>query len=247
MTDATTRPVTDPAPVADLLRGASQRLVRTVDSLADDDWAEPSLLPGWTRADVVAHLALNAEGLGGAVLGVLERQPVPMYESEEARDADIAALAETPPRVLRDRLLAGVTRLADALDALLAEPAEVAETRIERTPGSGTSFKAQVVPLLRLREVEVHHVDLDRGYSPADWPAEFPPLVLDLHAGRWRGRPGFTAAATDLGRSWTFGEPGPTVTGPAAALAWWVTGRPPYPGAGEVTSDDGALPGIEAL
>jgi maleylpyruvate isomerase len=29
-----------------------------------------------------------------------------------------------------------------------------------------------------LRDVEVHHVDLDVGYAPSDWPAEFVELEL---------------------------------------------------------------------
>ena len=45
------------------LRDADHRLVRTVDGLSDEQLAAPSLLPGWTRAHVVAHLALNAEAL----------------------------------------------------------------------------------------------------------------------------------------------------------------------------------------
>ncbi len=91
-----------------------ERLVRTVDGLADADYAAPSALPGWTRAHVVAHLALNAEGLAGALRGVLAGQAVPMYSSQERRDADIEELAQAEPAELRERLLAGVTGLADA-------------------------------------------------------------------------------------------------------------------------------------
>ena len=48
-------------------------------------------------------------------------------------------------------------------------------------------------------------------------------------------------------RDWTGGTVGgPTVSGPTHGLAWWLTGRAPYPGA-EVTSDDGVLPGIEGM
>ena len=38
-------------------------------------------------------------------------------------------------------------------------------------PSTGQS--AAAVPWARLREVEVHHVDLGAGYSPADWPDAF--------------------------------------------------------------------------
>src|SRR4051794_11287560 len=78
---------------ADLLVDAAQRLVRTVDGLEDDDWSAPSLLPGWTRAHVVAHLALNAEALARALRGVVadgsDDGPRTMYDSDEQRQDDI--------------------------------------------------------------------------------------------------------------------------------------------------------------
>src|SRR5690349_6262463 len=99
------------------LQDASRRLVRTVDGLSDDDLAGPSLLPGWSRAHVVAHLALNAEALDGVVRGLLADGLVPMYSSPEARDEDIAELAGAPSSELRARLLAGVAELGEALAA----------------------------------------------------------------------------------------------------------------------------------
>ena len=77
----------------ELLDSGTRRLVRSVDAMTDDQWRQPSLLPGWTRAHVVAHLTLNAEGLSAALEGVHEGRQVPMYPSDEARDYDIAALA----------------------------------------------------------------------------------------------------------------------------------------------------------
>ena len=41
------------------LQEATNRLVRTVDGFKGDDWSAASGLPGWTRAHVVAHLALG--------------------------------------------------------------------------------------------------------------------------------------------------------------------------------------------
>ena len=61
-----------PDSVVHLLESATRRLVRSVDAMTDDQFAEPSLLPGWTRGHVVAHLTLNAEGLAGALEGVHE-------------------------------------------------------------------------------------------------------------------------------------------------------------------------------
>ena len=77
----------------ELLPEATQRLVRTVDGLDDAALAAPSGLPDWTRAHVVAHLALNAEGLARVLTSRTEGRPTSMYRSDEARDGDIDDLA----------------------------------------------------------------------------------------------------------------------------------------------------------
>ncbi len=226
------------ARLMELLDSGTRRLVRSVDAMSDEQWAQPSLLPGWSRAHVVAHLTLNAEGLSGAVEGVHEGRPVPMYASQEARDGDIAALATAPPGELRDRFLASTTVIGEWVEEL-AENLE--GTPIERTPG-GRQFPAGEVGNMRVREVEIHHADLGLDYTAADWSSEFVALLLDWASRRPAGPTAFTAHATDLDRSWTFGADAPTVSGAGSALAWWVTGR----GTGDgLTSDDGRVPRME--
>lgn len=221
-----------------LVQEATARLIRTVDGLPDSAYAEPSLLPDWTRSHVVAHLALNSEGLAGALGGLVEGEPTSMYASQEARDGDIAELATAEPADLRDRLLAGSTYLDDAVGAV---PGDGWSTELERTPG-GPTFVAANVPSMRLREVEIHHVDLDAGYTPAAWSPEFCRLLLDGMSKR-TGDAAFTVDPTDLDGTWSIGSGvGPTVTGPAGALGWWLTGRTPD---ASVTSSTGTLPEVE--
>lgn len=224
------------------IRPASQRLVRTVDALEDEAWSGPSLLPGWSRAHVVAHLALNAEALAGVLRGVEEGRAVPMYASQESRDADIAELAADSPATLRERLLSGIT---DFYLVLAALPPDRADVEVERVPG-GPTFRADAVAGLRLREVEVHHADLDCGYSHHDWTKDFAASVLD-HRSR-AARPstgGCTVYAVDLDRRWTFGDPsaGPTIRGRVTALAWWAAGRKVED---TLESDTGAIPEVSA-
>jgi len=96
---------------------------------------------------------------------------------------------------------------------------------------------------MRVREVEIHHADLGLDYTAADWSPDFVALLLDARMEAYDGPLGFTAHATDLARSWTFGAGGPTVSGVGSALAWWATGR----GTGDgLTSDDGRVPRMEA-
>ena len=225
--------------VEDLLPEATRRLIRTADDLAYEEYPEPSGLPDWTRAHVLAHLALNAEGLAAALGGIVEGERTPMYASQEARDGDIAELAKASPSALRSRLLGATTDLAEAIAAL---PEDQWDTTIDRVPG-GRTFTAGDVPGMRLREVEIHHADLAAGYDHRSWPPEFAVLLVDGLRDKDVSTDPFRARATDLDRAWGFGEGGPTVSGTGADLGWWLTGR----GAGAgLTSDSGTLPQIGA-
>ncbi|MDN4174818.1 maleylpyruvate isomerase family mycothiol-dependent enzyme [Nocardioides sp. SOB77] len=230
----------DASPLAD----ASARFVRTVDALSDDDWRAPSLLPGWSRAHLVAHVSLNAEALAGVLEGAVRGVPTAMYPSQEQRDADIEELAAATPAEQRDRLLASTTAFADALAAV---PEDGWAGTFDRTPGQRPRPLVDV-PAMRLREVEVHHVDLGRDVVPADWPAEFAVALVDAMVGRGPAERPLRVHATDLDRTWET-APGATTTvrGTVAELGWWLSGREPLPGAARPTSEDGVLPRIEEL
>lgn len=221
---------------------AGQRLVRSVDGLTGDDWGAPSGLPEWTRAHVVAHLALNGEALAAVLTGVVEGEPVPMYESQEQRDTDIAELAEADAAELRERLLASTVTFVESAQLV---PPESWEGRFDRTR-NGPALPLRAIPLMRLREIEIHHVDLATGYSPDDWSRAFSEELLDGMVRRQQPDPGFLVRPLDTDRTWTVGEPGDdplVVTGPVAHVAWWTTGRPP---SRQVSSTRGELPTIEA-
>jgi maleylpyruvate isomerase len=224
----------------DHLVTAGQRLVRSVDALSGDDWSAPSLLPGWTRAHVVAHLALNGEALGGVLRGVVEGEPVPMYATQESRDDDIEELAGADHPEIRQRLLAATTTFLDAVQAV---PEDAWSGRFERTTG-GPTFPLDAVPLMRVREIEIHHVDLGTGYSPDDWPKQFAETVVDGMVKRLDPEAGFRVAPLDSTRTWEVGtvdDESIGVTGPVAALAWWLTGREP---GDQVSATRGELPEI---
>lgn len=220
-----------------LLTEATDRLLATVAGLSDEEYAGPSALPGWSRAHVVAHLALNGEALAAALDGVRRGQPVPMYRSAEARDLDIADLTTAPPLELGERLASACRAYAAAWDAL---PETLRATRIERVPGGPTSFSAAATLGMRLRETEIHHVDLAVAYDRSQWPAAFAEHLVGAMVKRVGGS--FRIAATDTGAEWTCGNgDGPLVTGTAGDLGWWLTGR-----GGDRLTTDGELPGIEA-
>ncbi len=236
VTDATGRP----ADLSDQLATADGALVRTVDGLDDAAHAGDSLLPGWTRAHVVAHLALNAEALAGVLHGAHLGQPQPMYATAEERDTDIAELAAAGPTALRDRFLGGTGRFGEALAAMADGDWD---GTFERSPG-GPEYSVADVALMRLREVEIHHADLDAGYTAADWPEPFRRILLRSMEKRSYPAP-FSVSPTDLGETWHYGagDGGPVVTGTSSALGWWLTGR----GTGEgLTTDANVLPEVES-
>jgi maleylpyruvate isomerase len=223
----------------ELLPQATRRLIRTTDALADEEYAAPSGLPDWTRAHVLAHLALNAEGLAAALSGIVEGEPTPMYISQEARDGDIAELAAQGPSAIRSRLLGASTDLTEAIAAV---PQDADDTVLERVPG-GPHFPASSVPEMRLREIEIHHADLAAGYDRRSWSPEFAAHLLDVIFSKGVSAGPLQARATDLDRTWTSGTGGPIVSGSGADLGWWLTGRGDGDG---LTSHNGVLPRIGA-
>lgn len=232
---------------ADLVGPAATRVLRTVDALADDAWEGPSLLPGWTRAHLVAHLVLNAEALTRLLHGVVadadDDVPRTMYDSDEQRGQDIDELAGAGPSQIRERLLGATTVFADAVTAM---PGDAWEARVERTPG-GRTMRVASVPGMRLRELEIHHVDLDAGYTTSDWTPAFAEHLLDAMAKRLSPTPAVEVRPDDLPRTWVLGSgeseyPVPVVTGPAADLGWWLTGRQ---APGTLSCSHGELPEIE--
>ena len=226
-----------------LLPEATQRLVRTVDGLDDDALGAPSGLPDWTRAHVVAHLALNAEGLAGVLEGRVQGEPTTMYRSDQERTRDIEKLAASDRTGLRDRFMAGTTLVIDAVEHL---PDEYWTETFERTPG-GRVVRYAAIPGMRLREVEIHHVDLAAGFDPTGWSDAFAAHLITAMVKRNPADESFRVLATDLARTWVIGddpgETGTTVSGPSGDLGWWLTGRPP---ADSLTSSTGNLPLVKA-
>jgi maleylpyruvate isomerase len=204
---------------------ATDRLVQTVSVLAGDDATLPSTLPGWTRGHVITHVARNADAMVNLLTWARTGTPLPAYPSTAARDADIEAGAERTLDELLADLRASAGRFAEAVAAM---PAQAWSATVQLR--SGAEVSAATLPWHRLREVEVHHVDLAAAYRPEDWPAAFTQrLLLDAAAtlGARAQTPAMVLHATDLGREVKVGEPGGTLTvsGPAHALAAWLTGR----------------------
>ncbi|MCX4739870.1 maleylpyruvate isomerase family mycothiol-dependent enzyme [Streptomyces antibioticus] len=199
------------------LQDATERLLVAVGKLDNASVAEPSLLPGWSRGHVLAHLARNAD----ALVNVFEGRP--MYVDAGVREADIERDAPRPlPEQLTD-----VRESAERLRRAAAVPADWSRTVELR---NGVTDTAARVPFRRWVEVELHHVDLGIGYTLEDLPAEFTERETAFLAERFTGHPEVPPTRlTDGTRVWHTGReadaPEVTVTGSPADLLGWLAGR----------------------
>jgi hypothetical protein len=94
----------------DQIDDATQRLLGTARVIAEPDLRQPSLLPGWTRAHVLAHLARNSDAMRALLVGAGSGQDRPAYASSKARDADIE----------RDAAQGAKDLVADVADSAMA-------------------------------------------------------------------------------------------------------------------------------
>ena len=68
-----------------------------------------------------------------------------------------------------------------------------------------TKWPTTASPVRRLREVEIHHVDLGLGYQPTDWPEAYVHWELPVLLATVPGRLRRTQDARDL-LSWLAGR-----------------------------------------
>ena len=159
--------------LSDQIDHATQRLLGSARVIADSELRGPSLLPGWTRAHVIAHLARGADAMRNLLIGARAGQDRPAYVSEQAREADIAYGANMRAK----ELMADLADSAMALRSVSRELPDGAWQFPVRVLDSAP-FPAAELLTRRLVEVELHHCDLGTGYGPADWPAAFATMQL---------------------------------------------------------------------
>jgi maleylpyruvate isomerase len=238
-------PAAQAAELAGRVDAATQRLLQTAGHITDEQARAASLLPGWSRGHVLTHLARNADGLRNLLVWARTRVETPMYATPSAREEGIAAGANRPAAELVDDL--GVSSAA-----LAAEAASLADADwvVEVGGGRGAPHPAWFTLWRRLNEVEFHHVDLDAGYGPGQWPEAFAAESLNLVSGSFSGpdSPAAVLVSLDSGRKHRIGpaetEPTVQISGPTRDLLAWLTGR--SAGTGLTSDPAGPLPSLPA-
>ena len=176
-------------------RIAHRSFVAAVGPLSADDLRRPSLLPGYSRGHVVAHVINKTDAhvwlFEGALAGEVRRLHPDGHDADRA--ADVAA------RHPASELCADLERSFDKLEAAW----DALDDDMWDRQGIMTAGPRTMTEIVghHLRNVEVHHVDLSIGYGPRDWPTLFVEAEL---AKRLSGLPGRAEDADLL--AWLLGR-----------------------------------------
>lgn len=233
--------MTNPSHLSDnliLLSHETTLLLATAAGLDDEAVRADSLCQGWTRAHVLSHLARNADALGRLAGWAVTGTPQAMYDSAQAREADIAAGSTRGVQEILSDLESSALRFASAAAGLAGPP-----ERVEVEMRAGRSVLGGRLPTLRLMEVVFHHVDLSAGYTFAAADRGFVRRAVTTTASRIRASdqaPSITLRGDD-GNTWSIAGGAQDVIGTNAALLLWLAR-----GDGAALSSDAALPGLPA-
>jgi len=200
--------------------------------LTDDQLDAGTLLSGWTRRHLVAHVGYNAAALCRLIQWAATGVESPMYASLARRSEEIAKGAALSGAALRNLFDHTVARLDNDWRQLPASrwSAAVRTAQGRTVPASETVW-------LRAREVWVHAVDLDNGAQFGDFPrAVLSSLLTDVVSAWRRNEVGAGLSITVPGAApiTVAGKARLDVSGSLPAVVRWACGR----GAVGVTSTE---------
>ncbi len=207
------------------MRDGTARLEAELASLDDKALNHPSLLPGWTRRHLLAHVAANADALCRLAHWARTGEERRMYASSGQRNAEIEVGAARPAGELRHWVTDSAVQLAEDLGRLTGQAWQTAVLTAQ-----GRAVPAAEIPWLRAREVYVHAVDLAAGTGFGDLPPDFLEALLDDVAARRSAQgsgPALSLTATDTGAHWQVTGQGDDypAQAPLPVLTEWMTGR----------------------
>lgn len=208
-----------------IAREGTAYLAQRLAVLSDADLSGPSLLDGWTRKHLVAHVGYNAAALCRLLDWAATGIETPMYESVEQRAREIEEGSTLSAGSLRNLFTHTAARLDERWRNLREEAwsVEVRTAQGRMVPASETAW-------MRSREVWIHAVDLGNGGRFDEFPDVVLDSLLDDVVGMWRRKGDGAGLVLDVDdRRFVVVEDGPpitdTVAGPLAAVVRWACGR----------------------
>lgn len=221
---------------------AGEDLKATVRGLDEDSFGEPTALPGWSRAHVVAH----AEGISRAMQRQVEHAAqgslIELYDGGvEGRVQAIEAWAQRPVAEQVQALVAAV----DAAVGAFEHARDHWEAKISYRDGTVADGA-----LALWRELVIHTSDLDAGSTSRDWSDRFCHYLIDFLAARVPedtaltlhplGQEPIIVRASDGEDAATGTTHTVVVTGTLQDIAAWLAGREPVGGLEATDAADAA-------
>ncbi|MGG5172280.1 maleylpyruvate isomerase family mycothiol-dependent enzyme [Pseudarthrobacter sp. J1738] len=197
---------------------------RKLNELTDSDLDGDSLLPGWTRRHVVAHVGYNARAIARLIEWAATGVETAMYSSPGARNHEIDFGATLPPIALRHLFDHSAVHLNVEWRDLREDA-----WRHEVKTAQGRTVPASETVWMRTREVWIHAIDLDNGATFGDVPQPVLARLLADITGAWHARGTDAGLVVKVDGGLTVGDTTashPTVlSGPLAAVTQWAAGR----------------------
>jgi maleylpyruvate isomerase len=208
-----------------IARRGTSYFAQQLAELSDTDLDDDTLLPGWTRRHLIAHVSYNAAALGRLLDWALTGTETPMYASPEHRNQEIDEGATLNGGALRNLYDHTAARLDHKWRNFPTE-AWLSEVRTAQ----GRTVPASETLWMRTREVSIHTIDLDGTRRFSDFPGILLDTLLSDIVSLWRKK----AVGHGLVLEVNGCAPIPvdpatpthtTVTGTAAAVVRWACGR----------------------
>ncbi|MGX1591169.1 maleylpyruvate isomerase family mycothiol-dependent enzyme [Glutamicibacter sp. NPDC055491] len=189
----------------------------TIETLSTEEMATASLCEGWSRAQVIAHLASNGRSLVKLIDWATSGEPQELYASREARDAEIDELAALPREELVKKFQDAAAYFAEQCERLSGELA------VEEVDLHGKIIPATSIVALRISEVVIHHHDLDTAWTieEADPDSQENAVEAAVRTMRVKNAPGMTLV-TEEGDEWVIGDGALKVRSDREGLIEWL-------------------------
>ena len=178
---------------------------------------------------MLTHWARNADGQSRMLLAAMHGEIAGQYPGGDAqRESDIQAGAARPADVILSDVRTAIGQIQDVWRQM---PADAWSRPTAARTGPRPAWTSVWA---RWRESEIHHADLDAGYTHGHWPAEFVdlllPRVMPTLATRLDGELTVQVQTTDRDRPVTATAANAAgelviVRGPSSAVLCWLLGR----------------------
>lgn len=156
------------APARELLwaRRGTAYFARKLNELSDADLDVASLVPGWTRRHVIAHVGYQARFLARLVEAARKGEPIERIAEPESQINDVALASTLPPHALRHLFKHSEVHLN-------VEWRDLPDAGWGATVGTRDGGLVRIVdiPLMRAREVWQRAIDLDNKGRLSDCPS----------------------------------------------------------------------------